>query len=214
MRAIQCDRCLRWIEASCTFCRHCGHSWLEQIARTKEEIELSQKKRLAEKELNMEGTQEKYEFEYCNLIKAHELSAKSHIKTAYKMLEDIRSLQSQLKTAVATNEELSLVSQGYKEQWEFKNELWHEVHGQLTATEAKLDAAVEENKKLNLVLYHRENGLSHPDLQGEINKSVMAEKLKTAVKALERLAKRGVGDFCDCDIIATNALAAIRKDNK
>lgn len=97
MRAVQCDRCLRWIEASCTFCRYCRHSWLEQIPRTKEDMDIGRKKRLREKELNMEGTQEKYEFEYCNLLKAHELGAKSHIKTAYKMLTDIRNLQTEVK---------------------------------------------------------------------------------------------------------------------
>ena len=32
--------------------------------------------------------------------------------------------------------------------------------------------------KLNLILFHRENGLSHPDLQGEIDKSKFAELQK------------------------------------
>ncbi len=37
---------------------------------------------------------------------------------------------------------------------------------------AELDA---ELAKLNIILYHRENGLSHPDLQAEIDKSKFAE---------------------------------------
>lgn len=40
-----------------------------------------------------------------------------------------------------------------------------------------------ENKKLNIILFHRENGLSHPDLQVEIDKSKFMElqaELKTA----------------------------------
>ncbi len=43
---------------------------------------------------------------------------------------------------------------------------------QLEERIAELEA---ENKKLNIILYHRENGLSHPDLQGEIDKSKFAE---------------------------------------
>ena len=34
--------------------------------------------------------------------------------------------------------------------------------------------------KLNIILFHRENGLSHPDLKGEIKKSKMAEQLAKA----------------------------------
>lgn len=47
-----------------------------------------------------------------------------------------------------------------------------------------------ENAKLNIILYHRENGLSHPDLQAEIDKSKFAEleaenkKLKESLRAL------------------------------
>ncbi len=42
-----------------------------------------------------------------------------------------------------------------------------------------------ENKKLNLILYHRENGLSHPDLQGDIDKSKMATLYDEMVTALK-----------------------------
>jgi hypothetical protein len=41
-----------------------------------------------------------------------------------------------------------------------------------------------EVKKLNIILFHRENGLSHPDLQGEIGKSKMAEELENIKKEL------------------------------
>ena len=41
-----------------------------------------------------------------------------------------------------------------------------------------------EIAKLNLILFHRENGLSHPDLQKEIEKSELAE-LKTENEALK-----------------------------
>ncbi len=35
-----------------------------------------------------------------------------------------------------------------------------------------------ENAKLNLILYHRENGLSHPDFNAEIEISKQAERIK------------------------------------
>jgi len=41
--------------------------------------------------------------------------------------------------------------------------------------------------KLNLILFHRENGLSHPDLKGEIAKSKMAHDLADALEALKSI---------------------------
>ncbi len=35
-----------------------------------------------------------------------------------------------------------------------------------------------ENAKLNIILYHRENGLSHPDYAAEIEISKQAERIK------------------------------------
>ena len=35
-----------------------------------------------------------------------------------------------------------------------------------------------ENAKLNIILYHRENGLSHPDFNAEIEISKQAERIK------------------------------------
>ena len=54
--------------------------------------------------------------------------------------------------------------------------------------QVQLNAAEGENMKLNIILFHRENGLAHPDLQGEIEKSKMAEKLKAAEGEIEALA--------------------------
>lgn len=48
----------------------------------------------------------------------------------------------------------------------------------LLVANKKLDRLEAELKKLNLILYHRENGLAHPDLQGEIGKSKLAEENK------------------------------------
>ncbi len=52
---------------------------------------------------------------------------------------------------------------------------------------ADLEAKLAE---LNIILYHRENGLSHPDLQGEIDKSKLIEleaKLKDVENKYETL---------------------------
>lgn len=46
-----------------------------------------------------------------------------------------------------------------------------------------------ENAKLNIILYHRENGLSHPDFKPEIEISKQAER----IKELEDIIK----DVCD-----------------
>ena len=55
--------------------------------------------------------------------------------------------------------------------WKYHNPDNMDVHTAKLIND--LDA---ENAKLNVILYHRENGLSHPDLQGEINKSVLAHE--------------------------------------
>lgn len=59
---------------------------------------------------------------------------------------------------------------------------------------AQLSEAQKENQKLNIILYHRENGLFHPDFQKEINTSRFAEmeaQLSTYEKAL-KMAARGM----------------------
>ncbi len=45
----------------------------------------------------------------------------------------------------------------------------------------------DEIAKLNIILYHRENGLSHPDLQGEIDKSILAEENKRLREEMNQL---------------------------
>ncbi len=52
----------------------------------------------------------------------------------------------------------------------------------IEALEERVVELETENKKLNIILYHRENGLSHPDLQGEIDKSKFAELEAEVVK--------------------------------
>ena len=42
-------------------------------------------------------TSEKYEFEYCNLVKANEAANKYSIIRQYKMIADIRELQTKYK---------------------------------------------------------------------------------------------------------------------
>lgn len=53
----------------------------------------------------------------------------------------------------------------------------------MSGLEKAYDILKAENAKLNLILFHRENGLSHPDLKGEIAKSKMAHDLADALKA-------------------------------
>ena len=52
-------------------------------------------------------------------------------------------------------------------------------HTMLPTEVSKLQSRISEldveNKKLNRILFHRENGLSHPDLQYEIDKSIIVE---------------------------------------
>ncbi len=43
-----------------------------------------------------------------------------------------------------------------------------------------------ENAKLNIILYHRENGLSHPDFNAEIEISKQAERIKELEAALRK----------------------------
>ena len=51
---------------------------------------------------------------------------------------------------------------------------------EIAGLRTQLAEAKGENMKLNIILFHRENGLSHPDLKGEIKKSKMAEQLAKA----------------------------------
>ncbi|KKN07446.1 hypothetical protein LCGC14_1066720 [marine sediment metagenome] len=57
---------------------------------------------------------------------------------------------------------------------------------------SKTDDLVQEIAKLNIILYHRENGLSHPDLQGEIDKSILAEENKRLQEAGSRQFRKAV----------------------
>lgn len=67
----------------------------------------------------------------------------------------------------------------------------------------ELDEAKAENRKLNLILFHRENGLSHPDLQVEIDKSKFAElqaelallkeRIETALSYLPECPQKAIG---------------------
>ena len=49
----------------------------------------------------------------------------------------------------------------------------------------EIDRLKEENKKLNLILYHRENGLNHPDYKAEIEISKQAERIEKLESVLE-----------------------------
>lgn len=44
-----------------------------------------------------------------------------------------------------------------------------------------------ENAKLNIILFHRENGLSHPDFNAEIEISKQAERIKELEHLLQPL---------------------------
>ena len=46
-----------------------------------------------------------------------------------------------------------------------------------------------ENAKLNIILYHRENGLSHPDFNAEIEISKQAERIKELEDDIENRRK-------------------------
>ncbi len=62
------------------------------------------------------------------------------------------------------------------------------VDVELVKLQSKLtlyDEMKAENQKLNLLLFHTENGLSHPDLQGDIDKSKMCGLCDEMVTALE-----------------------------
>lgn len=50
-----------------------------------------------------------------------------------------------------------------------------------------------EIAKLNIILYHKENGLSHPDLQGEIDKSKFAE-LQAENKWMAKYVEQAIGN--------------------
>lgn len=59
---------------------------------------------------------------------------------------------------------------------------------------AKLAAQAKELAKLNIILYHRENGLSHPDFNAEIEISKQAEEIGR-LKELIRYATGGIEVF-------------------
>ncbi len=72
---------------------------------------------------------------------------------------------------------------------EFKNEVNRKLGLQYINLQARLtlyDEMKAENQKLNLLLFHTENGLSHPDLQGDIDKSKMCGLCEDMVTALNR----------------------------
>ena len=48
-----------------------------------------------------------------------------------------------------------------------------------------------EIKKLNIVLFHRENGLSHPDLQIDI--ALLKERIETALSYLPECPQKAIG---------------------
>jgi len=70
------------------------------------------------------------------------------------------------------------------------------IHTELMKACDHIDRQVAENAKLNIILYHRENGLSHPDLQAEIDKSKLIE-IEAENKRLkeERTRYRGCLEF-------------------
>ena len=54
------------------------------------------------------------------------------------------------------------------------NDMW----ATLVDLETEKQALTEENQKLNLILYHRENGLAHPDLKDELALSNLTEEVE------------------------------------
>jgi hypothetical protein len=58
---------------------------------------------------------------------------------------------------------------------------------ELDAAQARIAELEKQLAKLNIILYHRENGLSHPDLQGEIDKSKLTEQLEAAKDAIDSI---------------------------
>lgn len=54
-------------------------------------------------------------------------------------------------------------------------EKWGKEHGICVTPSQLIEQLQVVNKKLNLILYHRENGLSHPELNNEILQSKLAE---------------------------------------
>ena len=68
---------------------------------------------------------------------------------------------------------------------------WHSPENLQTACRIR-DERIEElkieNAKLNIILYHRENGLSHPDFKPEIEISKQAERIKELESTEDELA--------------------------
>ena len=65
-----------------------------------------------------------------------------------------------------------LASIAFADGW---REAWKECSEQRGA---KLATQAKEIAKLNIILYHRENGLSHPDFKAEIEISKQAEEIE------------------------------------
>lgn len=66
---------------------------------------------------------------------------------------------------------------------------WHKAYTCAENYQKMYEQLQTENTKLNIILYHRENGLSHPDLQEEIDKSKLVElqaKLKEQAEESKR----------------------------
>lgn len=55
------------------------------------------------------------------------------------------------------------------------------------AKDEQIQELKTENAKLNIILYHRENGLSHPDFNAEIEISKQAERIEELETALQRI---------------------------
>ena len=77
----------------------------------------------------------------------------------------------------------------------------------------QLAEAKGENMKLNIILFHRENGLSHPDLKGEIKKSKMAEQLAKA-EGENELLKAQLSKYLNEPETLTTTEAEQAKENK
>ena len=81
--------------------------------------------------------------------------------------------------------------------WLGGRKVLQKVKEQIEQLQAELERAkilneklAVENAKLNLILFHRENGLAHPDLNVEIDKSKFAE-----VEAENKRLKKAIEDY-------------------
>lgn len=74
------------------------------------------------------------------------------------------------------------------------------LQDKLKAKSERIQELKAENAKLNIILYHRENGLSHPDFKAEIEISKQSEQIKGIENLLGEIEAVSCGEKqIECD---------------